>query len=167
MPVTLRTGSILKKLLGGSLEVQAQGTTISELLENVGIMDNICDSQGRIRRHFNIHVNGGEDVRMLQGLDTPVKDGDVVTVLSAIAGGDDTRSRVWLNYPADMVDKPLVWEAGQKFKVTTNIRQASVSKNMGLLGLEITGEEEEVQKALEFFETKGVTVEPVELDVVE
>ncbi len=167
MAVTVRTGSVLKTLLGGKQEVSAEGETIGRLLEHLSIRDRLCDGNGKLRRHFNIHVNEGEDIRLLQGLDTPIKDGDTVTILSAIAGGNEVTRKVWLTFPKELVDRPLIWEVGQKFSVVTNIRQASVSKDIGLLGLEISGENGEVQRAIDFIGENGVSVEPVELNVVE
>jgi molybdopterin synthase sulfur carrier subunit len=51
-----------------------------------GLKDRLCDEAGEIRRFVNIYVNG-EDVRFLQGLATPVKDGDEVSIVPAVAGG--------------------------------------------------------------------------------
>ncbi len=89
MPVTVRTGAAIKSLLQGQQEVQAEGRTVGELLDRLKIRGRICDDGANVRRHFNIHVNEGEDIRLLQGLATPVEDGDTVTILSAIAGGDE------------------------------------------------------------------------------
>ena len=74
---------------------------------------------------------------------------------------------MWLTFPEDLVERPLIWEVAQKFKVVTNIRQASISKKIGIVGLELSGEEDEVGRAIEFFAESGVSVEPIELDVVE
>jgi molybdopterin synthase sulfur carrier subunit len=167
MPITVRTGAVLKTLFGGKREVAAEGTTIQELLDNLEVCDRLCDDTGKVRRHFNIHVNEGEDIRLLEGLNTPVKDGDTVTILSAIAGGAEVARKVWLTFPQELVDRPLIWEVGQKFRIVTNIRQASVSKEIGIVGLEISGEEEEVQRAVDFLTENGVSVEPIELNVVE
>ena len=87
MSVTVRAVATLKRLLDGETEVEAEGATIGELLDQLGLRDHLCDETGKLRRHFHIHVNEGEDIRRSQGLDTPVKDGDVVTLLLAIAGG--------------------------------------------------------------------------------
>jgi len=87
MPVKVRTGTALKNLLSGQQEVAAEGATIREILEQLGILERLCDETGIVRRHFNIHVNDGEEIRLLQGLETPVNEGDAVTILSAIAGG--------------------------------------------------------------------------------
>ncbi len=167
MPVTVKTGSALKDLFAGQLEVKAEGTTVGELLANLRVSERLSDDSGQVRRHFNIHVNEGEDIRLLQGLDTPVRDGDTVTILSAIAGGANVARKVWLTFPKELVDRPLIWEVGRKFGVVTNIRQASVSREIGLVGLELSGEESEVERAVGFLTESGVSVEPVELGVVE
>ena len=65
------------------------------------------------------------------------------------------------------MERPVIWEVGQKFKVVTNIRQANVTKEIGILGVEFEGEEEEVGKAVDFVRESGVSIEPVELDIVE
>jgi len=167
MAITVRTGAALKALFDGQQEQQAEGATVGELLEGLGVRDRLCDSDGKVRRHFNIHINEGEDIRLLDGLDTPVSDGDEVTILSAIAGGDEVSRKVWLTFPKDLVPRPLIWEVAQKYKVVTNIRQASISKEIGIVGLELSGEEEEVSQAIDFFTDAGLTVEPIELGVVE
>ena len=167
MSITVRTGAALKSLLGGSQEVQIDGTTVGEVVERLSIRERLCDDTGKLRRHFNIHVNDGEDIRLLQGLDTPVKDGDTLTILSAIAGGADVARKLWLTFSQELVGKPLIWEVAQKFQVVTNIRQASVSKDVGIVGLELSGEEDEVRRAIDFLLQAGVSVEPVERDVVE
>ena len=167
MSITLRTGAVLKNLLDGAQEVQVEGSTVAELLGRLGIRDRLCDEKGNLRRHFNIHVNDGEDIRLLHGLETPVKDGDQVAILSAIAGGAEIARKLWLTFPQELVERPLIWEIGQKFQVVTNIRQASVSKELGLVGLELAGEEAEVRGVIDFLLLAGVSVEPVEGDVVE
>jgi len=167
MPVKVRVGAALSRLLDGRREVEAEGRTVGDVARALGIDERLCDASGTLRRHFNVHVNEGEDVRFLGGLDTPVKDGDVVTILSAIAGGSESTRKLWLRYPKELVGRPLVWEVGNKFKVVTNIRQASVSQQIGIVGLELSGDQEEVGKAIEFLAGEGVSVEPIELDIVE
>ncbi len=180
MAVNVRVGAALSSLLDGKREVEAEGATVGEIVRALGLGERLCDGEGKLRRHFNVHVNEGEDVRLLGGLDTPIKDGDAVTILSAIAGGADpsrasgsfkksneVSRKVWLTFPEKLVERPLIWEVAQKFKVVTNIRQASISKEVGLVGLELSGEEDQVWCAIEFFTKNGVTVEPIELGVVE
>ncbi len=167
MSITVRTGSALKSLFDGEQEAQAEGRTVGELFESLGIKDRVCDSDNKVRRHFSVHINESEDVRLLDGLDTAVDEGDVVTILSAIAGGAEISRKVWLTFQNAIVERPIIWEVGQKFKVVTNIRQASVSKDLGLMGVEISGEADEVIRAMEYLAESGVSVEPIELDVVE
>ena len=87
MPIKVRASAALRSLFGGKQETSAEGVTVGEILDHLNVRDRICDGAGKVRRHFIIHVNEGEDIRLLEGLDTPIKDGDTMTVLSAIAGG--------------------------------------------------------------------------------
>lgn len=167
MAITVRAGAALKTLLGGKTEKQADGGSVGEVIDHLGIRDRLCDDAGKVRRHFNIHVNEGEEIRLQQGLDTPLKDGDTVTILSAIAGGAESVRKFWLSFRQDLIAKPIIWEIAQKFKIVTNIRQASISKDIGLVGLEITGAETEIEKTVAYLVALGVSVEPVELNVVE
>jgi molybdopterin converting factor small subunit len=167
MSVKVKVGAALSNLLGGKREAEAEGATIGEVIDSLGVRDRICGGDGAVRRHFNIHINESADVRLEGGLDAPVSDGDVVTILSAIAGGSDISRKVWLTFPEKEVERPLIWEVAKKFDVITNIRQASISKKVGIVGLEITGEEGKIWNAIEFFTKNGVTVEPIELDIVE
>lgn len=77
------------------------------------------------------------------------------------------KKRVYLTYPKDQVKEPLLYQVCKKFDVVTNIRQASVSDKIGLVALELDGESEEIEKAIQFFIDKGVKVEPIELDIIE
>ncbi|MFQ5585410.1 MAG: NIL domain-containing protein [Thermodesulfobacteriota bacterium] len=77
------------------------------------------------------------------------------------------KKRVYLNYPVALIKEPLIYKAAQLFKVVTNIRQATVSDKIGLVALELDGEPDEVEGAINFFIEKGVKVEPIELDVIE
>jgi molybdopterin synthase sulfur carrier subunit len=87
----VRVPTPLRKLTGGSEAVEAQGATVAHLFVDLdtrypGIRDRICDESGQVRRFVNVFVNG-EDIRFLQQLDTPVKAGDEVSIVPAIAGG--------------------------------------------------------------------------------
>jgi ABC-type methionine transport system ATPase subunit len=77
------------------------------------------------------------------------------------------KKKVYLTYPKELVKEPLIYQVSQLFKVAFNIRQATISDDIGLVALELDGEEEEVEKALNFFLEKGVKVEPIELDIIE
>ena len=70
-------------------------------------------------------------------------------------------------YPPKLIKKPLIWELGHKFKVVTNIRQCSVSDEIGIVCLELEGERAQVKAAINWLEKKGINVEPVEINVIE
>ena len=81
---------ILRSYTGGAKAVEGSGTTLDELLNNLdaahgGLRERLVDGE-KLRRFVNVYLND-EDVRFLGGLETPVKDGDTVTVLPAVAGG--------------------------------------------------------------------------------
>ncbi len=88
----VRIPTPLRKLTDGKEEVAAAGTTVGELITNLeenypGIRARICDDDGSVRRFVNIFAND-EDIRFLNNLDTPVKEGDEVSIVPAIAGGN-------------------------------------------------------------------------------
>jgi hypothetical protein len=74
--------------------------------------------------------------------------------------------RLWLMYPPKLIKKPFIWEAGHKFKITTNIRQASVTDEIGIVCLELEGTRAEVDRAIIWLGKNGVNVEPVEIGVI-
>jgi ABC-type methionine transport system ATPase subunit len=78
-----------------------------------------------------------------------------------------TQRRLWLMFPPKLIKKPLVWEVGHKFKVVTNVRQASVTDEVGIVCLELDGKREDVKAAIQWLEKQGVNVEPVEISVIE
>jgi molybdopterin converting factor small subunit len=91
MPVKLRMPPILRPQIGGAREVEATGSTLQEVLDDVferfpGVRGHIIDDAGAINRFVNVYV-ANEDVRLGEGLATPVPDGGTVIVLPAMAGG--------------------------------------------------------------------------------
>ena len=92
MSVQVRIPTPLRRFTSGAEEVSAEGTTISALVNDIeqnhpGIKERICDEQGNIRRFVNIFVNG-DDIRFSDNLETVLKDGDEVSIVPAIAGGN-------------------------------------------------------------------------------
>ena len=77
------------------------------------------------------------------------------------------KKRYYLTYSKELVKEPLIYQVGMEFKVKTNIRQASISEELGLVALELDGDPDEIEKAVQFFVEKGVKVEPIELDIIE
>ncbi len=76
-------------------------------------------------------------------------------------------SRLWLMYPSRLITRPVVYELGKKFEIITNVRQASVTPEVGIVSLEIAGEREEIKRAIEWLEELGIKVEPVEINTIE
>jgi ABC-type methionine transport system ATPase subunit len=76
------------------------------------------------------------------------------------------QQRLWLMYPPKLIKKPFIWEVAHKFKVVTNIRQASVTDEIGIVCLELDGVRSEVGRAITWLEKQGVNVEPVEIGVI-
>jgi len=70
-------------------------------------------------------------------------------------------------YPAKLITRPLLWELGKNFEVVTNVRQASMTDEIGLVSLSLEGEREEIKNAISWLETLGVKVEPVEINTIE
>jgi len=77
------------------------------------------------------------------------------------------KSRLWLMYPARLITRPVIYELGREFQVTTNVRQASVTDEIGLVSLELEGERQEIKRAIAWLEQLGVKVEPVEIQIIE
>jgi ABC-type methionine transport system ATPase subunit len=87
--------------------------------------------------------------------------------VAKIKATSQTQQRLWLMYPPRLIKQPLLWELGHRFKVTTNIRQASVTDEIGIVCLELDGTRQEVKAAIKWLEKTGVKVEPVEIGVIE
>ena len=77
------------------------------------------------------------------------------------------KTRLWLMYPPKLITTPVVWELGHKFKVTTNVRQASVTDEIGVVCLELEGQRADIKTAIKWLERMGIKVEPVEINVLE
>ena len=75
--------------------------------------------------------------------------------------------RLWLMFPSKLITRPLLWELGKKFEVVTNVRQASVTDEIGLVSLSLEGERDEIKNAIAWLEKLGVKVEPVEINTIE
>jgi sulfur-carrier protein len=91
MSVSVRIPTILRPYTGGAAEVGAEAGTLREVIAGLdaefpGIGGRLLDDTGMLRRFVNVYV-GDEDVRLAQGLDTPVPPGTQVSVIPAVAGG--------------------------------------------------------------------------------
>ena len=91
MAVTVKLPTQLRDAAGGATSAEVSGTTVGEALEALyashgELRERISDGDGGLRRFVNVYV-GGEDIRFLEGLETPVEDGAELNVLPAVAGG--------------------------------------------------------------------------------
>ncbi|TLF73516.1 MoaD/ThiS family protein [Nocardia cyriacigeorgica] len=90
MPVTVSIPTIMRPLTGGEKRVEAEGSTLAALIENLdanfsGLKERLL-KDGKLNRYVNIYVDD-EDVRFAGGLDAEVPEGASVTILPAVAGG--------------------------------------------------------------------------------
>ena len=90
MAVTVKIPTQLRTATGGEATATVHGGTVGEVLdalyERYSELRSRIAEDGGLRRFVNVYV-GGEDIRFLDGLETPVEDGDEVTILPAVAGG--------------------------------------------------------------------------------
>ena len=91
MSVIVRVPTTLRTLTAGEAEVSIEASTVGELITALeaahpGFRDRLLDEDGSIRRFVNLFV-ADDDVRYLQGLDTPVPEGETVSIIPAVAGG--------------------------------------------------------------------------------
>ena len=91
MAVEVRIPTILRSYTGGAKAVDASGATLGELIADLdarheGLRSRLVTDDGTLHRYVNVYVND-EDVRFLGAVDAPLSDGDVVTILPAVAGG--------------------------------------------------------------------------------
>ena len=88
---TIFIPSSLRRYTAGQSKVQVSGNTINEIIENLerqypGVKSRLCDESGQIKRYVNVFVND-EEIRTLQGADTPLSEKDEVSIVPAMAGG--------------------------------------------------------------------------------
>lgn len=91
MSVVVRIPNPLRRITNNMDRVSVDGTTLIEVIEALekqhrGLKDRICDDSGQLRNFVNVYING-EDVRFLEGLKTPTKSGDEISIVPAVAGG--------------------------------------------------------------------------------
>ena len=91
MAIEVRIPTILRSYTGGEKAVEGKGDTLADLFADLdgrhgGLRDRLVGGDGSLNRFVNVYLND-EDVRFLGGIETPVSDGDVVTILPAVAGG--------------------------------------------------------------------------------
>ncbi len=91
MAVKVRIPTPLRKITGGNDEVSAQGATVNDVLADLeknypGLKERICEEDGSIRKFVNLYLND-EDIRFKENLGTTLNEGDELSIIPAIAGG--------------------------------------------------------------------------------
>jgi molybdopterin synthase sulfur carrier subunit len=91
MAVTVRIPTTMRPLSGGSSTVQLEGATLGQVLTALdaahpGFKERLFDDEGGLRKFVNVFV-ADDDVRYLQGLDTPTPAGTSISIIPAVAGG--------------------------------------------------------------------------------
>src|SRR5205809_3792775 len=87
--------------------------------------------------------------------------------VAATRSDSPQQTRLWLMYPPRLIKEPLLWKLGHKFPVVTNVRQASVTDEIGIVSVELDGKRADIKAAIKWLEKLGVSVEPVEINVIE
>jgi ABC-type methionine transport system ATPase subunit len=75
--------------------------------------------------------------------------------------------RFYLTYSQERIKDPVIWRVGKDFDVVTNIRGASISDHIGIVALELTGDVDEIDRAVHWIASQGVKVEPIAKNVIE
>lgn len=79
---------------------------------------------------------------------------------------NQVRRKVYLTFPATKTKEAIICDMYDKYRVRFNIRNSSVTQEVGIIALELEGPEDKMNEALKYFESRGVLVEPVEMDVI-
>jgi ABC-type methionine transport system ATPase subunit len=81
--------------------------------------------------------------------------------------GAQTRVKLYLTYPSRLVREPLIYELSRNFDLVFNIRQASVNEEIGIIAIELDGAGDAIERGIVWLRERGVTVEPIEKNVIE
>jgi ABC-type methionine transport system ATPase subunit len=76
------------------------------------------------------------------------------------------KRKVYLTFPTETITDAIICDMYDKYRVRFNIRSASVNDSVGLIAVELEGEEDTINKAIEYFRSRGLTVEPIEMNVI-
>ncbi len=77
------------------------------------------------------------------------------------------KRRVRFTFPEQLITEPLIYNLGRKFEIVTNIRRANVQERVGWVVLELEGDEDEIDRGLEWMTEAGVRVDPITGDLIE
>src|SRR5258708_18762880 len=82
------------------------------------------------------------------------------------AGNNHQQTRLWLMYPPKLIKEPLIWQLSQKFPVVTNIRQCSVTDEIGIVSLELDGRRSDIKAAIKWLGKICVNFEPIVINII-
>lgn len=162
----------LRKFTGEQETVSVDADSIGAMLKALdsaypGLGKPLIDENGNPRRFVNLFVNG-EDIRFLDNTTTPLKDGDEVSIVPAIAGGAMSGTEVYsLRFTREMYDHPILQNVGKRFRITLNLRRANLSEDAGWAEVALTGMPDEIGRAIADLQTTGVSVTGPLADFVE
>jgi molybdopterin synthase sulfur carrier subunit len=161
----------LRKFTGDQDTVTVDAASIGAMLGGLdaahpGLGKPLIDDKGAPRRFVNLFLNG-EDIRFLQGTETPLKDGDEVSIVPAIAGGISGTEVYNFTLTRAMMNKPILFEIGKRFRVVTTIRRAILNEEGGWAEVALTGTSDEIGRAIAELQTTGVSVTGPLVELVE
>ena len=157
MSIRVHIPTPLRQHTGGQDSVEANGKTVQEVLDDVGrqyaaISERLFDS-GQIRRFVNVYLND-EDIRYLDNLQTPVKDGDEVSIIPAVAGGAVPSVRVVRRALTQRSIEVSAWsngdgtEGGYGLRLRPADRDALVNRRLPHVVLDLPGVEPGIRVGL-------------------
>ena len=147
----------------GLKEFFVDGDTPLEVLENAGRkqspeLGGIFASASRLTNEVTVFIND-TPITSRDYLTRKLRKGDVISVLRTSPQKTQMRRQVYLTIPKDITGEPLIFQIGHEFNIITNIKGASISQEMGVVAIELTGESAEIDRALDWLSGKGVEVE--------
>jgi len=75
--------------------------------------------------------------------------------------------KVHITFPEEKIQEPIIYNAGKRYNIITNVRRADVNEKTGWVDLELMGESSEIEGAAEWMKQQGVTVDPIERNIIE
>ena len=153
----------LRKFTGNADTVSVDADSIGAMLNaliaaHAPLGKSLLDDEGKIRRFVNVYLNG-EDIRFLQDKETALKDGDEVSIVPAVAGGVTGGTETYnLTFTRAMHNKPILFEIGKRFRVTTTLRRAILNEEGGWAEIAVSGTSDEIGRAMAELQTTGVSV---------
>lgn len=77
------------------------------------------------------------------------------------------KKQMMFTFPEELIKEPIIYNLAREFNVVTNIRRADVTESKGWVVLELEGEEQDIDKGIDWVISKGVRVDPVVGDIIE